>query len=118
MSQALLLCFRLQDTKAAVVNNTAAATVRQLVIFVFDKVSAEDTQGGGVRRPGREHPPLGANGGGIEESSAVLFTLDPPHRSMLTGCGRLGTLPPSQCASKIIRAGAHRIDPAQSRAPV
>lgn len=39
-----MVCFRLQDSKAMVVNNTAAATLRQLVIFVFDKVTKEDTQ--------------------------------------------------------------------------
>lgn len=43
--QALLICFRLQDSKIVVVNNTAAATLRQLVIFVFDKVAKEDTLG-------------------------------------------------------------------------
>ncbi|KAI8971243.1 hypothetical protein BDB01DRAFT_811861 [Pilobolus umbonatus] len=42
LAEALLICFRLQDSKVAVVNNTAAATLRQLVIFVFDKVSKED----------------------------------------------------------------------------
>jgi hypothetical protein len=41
-SQALLICFRLQDSKVVVVNNTAAATLRQLVIHVFDKVTKED----------------------------------------------------------------------------
>ncbi|RCI02023.1 hypothetical protein CU098_003406, partial [Rhizopus stolonifer] len=44
LAEALLVCFRLQDSKAMVVNNTAAATLRQLVIFVFDKVTKEDTQ--------------------------------------------------------------------------
>jgi hypothetical protein len=39
-----LICFRLQDSKIVVVNNTAAATLRQLVIFVFDKVAKEDSQ--------------------------------------------------------------------------
>jgi hypothetical protein len=32
----------LQDSKVVVVNNTAAATLRQLVIHVFDKVAKED----------------------------------------------------------------------------
>lgn len=39
-----MICFRLQDSKIVVVNNTAAATLRQLVIFVFDKVAKEDDQ--------------------------------------------------------------------------
>lgn len=42
--KALLICFRLQDSKIVVVNNTAAATLRQLVIFVFDKVIKEDNE--------------------------------------------------------------------------
>ncbi|KAI9013095.1 hypothetical protein BC832DRAFT_279766 [Gaertneriomyces semiglobifer] len=42
LAEALLLCFRLQETKSPIVNNTAAATVRQLVTFVFDKFAAED----------------------------------------------------------------------------
>ncbi|KAG1571611.1 hypothetical protein G6F50_004463 [Rhizopus delemar] len=45
LAEALLICFRLQDSKAMVVNNTAAATLRQLVIFVFDKVTKEDALG-------------------------------------------------------------------------
>lgn len=39
-----MICFRLQDSKVVVVNNTAAATLRQLVIYVFDKVTEEDKQ--------------------------------------------------------------------------
>ncbi|KAJ2961960.1 hypothetical protein NQZ79_g2896 [Umbelopsis isabellina] len=42
LAEALLICFRLQDSKVVVVNNTAAATLRQLVIHVFDKVTKED----------------------------------------------------------------------------
>ncbi|KAI9487745.1 MAG: hypothetical protein EXX96DRAFT_615499 [Benjaminiella poitrasii] len=44
LAEALLICFRLQDSKTIVVNNTAAATLRQLVIFVFDKLAKEDAQ--------------------------------------------------------------------------
>ncbi|CAO3644476.1 unnamed protein product [Cunninghamella echinulata] len=44
LAEALLICFRLQDSKVIVVNNTAAATLRQLVIYVFDKVTEEDKQ--------------------------------------------------------------------------
>ena len=40
--QALLLCFRLQESRIAVVSSTAAATLRQLVMFVVDKVVDED----------------------------------------------------------------------------
>lgn len=39
--QALLLCFKLQESRIAVVSSTAAATLRQLVMFVVDKVVDE-----------------------------------------------------------------------------
>ncbi|XP_044716162.1 guanine nucleotide exchange factor [Hirsutella rhossiliensis] len=39
---ALNVCFILQSSKNAIVNNTAAATLQQLVVSVFDKVVAED----------------------------------------------------------------------------
>lgn len=42
MQQALLLCFKLQESRIAVVSSTAAATLRQLVMFVVDKVVDED----------------------------------------------------------------------------
>ncbi|KAG0005765.1 hypothetical protein BGZ65_010239, partial [Modicella reniformis] len=47
LAEALLLCFRLQDSRVVFVNNTAAATLRQLVIYIFEKVGTEDlaTQG-------------------------------------------------------------------------
>ncbi|KAG0202741.1 hypothetical protein BGX28_004846 [Mortierella sp. GBA30] len=43
LAEALLLCFRLQDSRVVFVNNTAAATLRQLVIYIFEKVSDEDS---------------------------------------------------------------------------
>ncbi|RHZ78300.1 hypothetical protein Glove_166g199 [Diversispora epigaea] len=42
LAEALLICFRIQDSKVVVVNNTAAATLRQLVINIFEKVQEED----------------------------------------------------------------------------
>ena len=39
---ALNICFILQSSKNAIVNNTSAATLQQLVISVFDKVVTED----------------------------------------------------------------------------
>ncbi|KAH8829338.1 hypothetical protein DL96DRAFT_1668827 [Flagelloscypha sp. PMI_526] len=42
LGDALLLCFRLQESKIAVVSSTAAATLRQLVMFVVDKMVEED----------------------------------------------------------------------------
>ena len=40
--KALVLCFRLHFTKDSTTINTAAATVRQLVFVVFERVEAED----------------------------------------------------------------------------
>lgn len=37
LNTALLICFKLQESKVPMVNNTAAATLRQLVIVTFDK---------------------------------------------------------------------------------
>ncbi len=42
INEALLLCFKLQESRIAVVSSTAAATLRQLVMFVEDKMVAED----------------------------------------------------------------------------
>ncbi|KAF8879578.1 guanine nucleotide exchange factor in Golgi transport N-terminal-domain-containing protein [Infundibulicybe gibba] len=42
LGDALLLCFKLQESKTAVVSSTAAATLRQLVMFVVDKMVDED----------------------------------------------------------------------------
>ncbi|KII84914.1 hypothetical protein PLICRDRAFT_179240 [Plicaturopsis crispa FD-325 SS-3] len=44
LGDALLLCFKLQESRIAVVSSTAAATLRQLVMFVVDKVVEEDQQ--------------------------------------------------------------------------
>ena len=41
----LNICFVLQASKNVVVNNTASATLQQLLISVFDKVAAEDKAG-------------------------------------------------------------------------
>ncbi len=42
LASALNICFILQSSKNAIVNNTSAATLQQLVVSVFDKVVAED----------------------------------------------------------------------------
>ncbi|EPQ52984.1 hypothetical protein GLOTRDRAFT_139951 [Gloeophyllum trabeum ATCC 11539] len=44
LGDALLSCFKLQESRIAVVSSTAAATLRQLVMFVVDKVVDEDNQ--------------------------------------------------------------------------
>ena len=44
LAGALNVCTILQASKNAIVNNTAAATLQQLVVSVFDKVVAEDSK--------------------------------------------------------------------------
>ncbi|OCF31812.1 hypothetical protein I316_06619 [Kwoniella heveanensis BCC8398] len=39
LGNALLLCFKLQDSRVSVVSSTAAATLRQAVMSIFDRVS-------------------------------------------------------------------------------
>ncbi|PKS11361.1 hypothetical protein jhhlp_003123 [Lomentospora prolificans] len=43
---ALNICFILQASKNAIVNNTSAATLQQLIVSVFDKVAVEDKSPG------------------------------------------------------------------------
>ncbi|XP_015915930.1 protein MON2 homolog isoform X2 [Parasteatoda tepidariorum] len=42
LAKAIVLCFRLHFTKNSTTNNTASATVRQLVSAVFERIAAED----------------------------------------------------------------------------
>jgi hypothetical protein len=42
LSTVLQICSSLQNTKNFAVSNTAAATLQQLVILVFDRVASED----------------------------------------------------------------------------
>ncbi|XP_072341125.1 protein MON2 homolog isoform X2 [Scyliorhinus torazame] len=44
LAKAIVLCFRLHFTKDNITNNTAAATVRQVVTVVFERMDAEDEQ--------------------------------------------------------------------------
>jgi hypothetical protein len=44
LAGALNICSVLQASKNGMVNNTAAATLQQLVVAVFDKVVAEDSE--------------------------------------------------------------------------
>ncbi|WYZ41171.1 hypothetical protein EsH8_V_000066 [Colletotrichum jinshuiense] len=65
---ALNICFILQTSKNAIVNNTSAATLQQLVVSVFDKVVTEDKAGS----PG---PPAGeapTGDGTVELRAAAL----------------------------------------------
>ncbi|XP_076369562.1 mon2 homolog, regulator of endosome-to-Golgi trafficking isoform X2 [Tachypleus tridentatus] len=43
LAKALVLCFRLHFTKNSTTNNTASATVRQLVAVVFERLQTEDS---------------------------------------------------------------------------
>lgn len=42
VGEVLLLCFKLHDSKLAAVASTAAATLRQMVVFMFEMVMRED----------------------------------------------------------------------------
>uniref|UniRef100_A0AAR2LKM8 Protein MON2 homolog n=1 Tax=Pygocentrus nattereri TaxID=42514 RepID=A0AAR2LKM8_PYGNA len=53
LSKAIVLCFRLHFTKDNITNNTAAATVRQVVTVVFERMVAEDEKFKGMA----EQPP-------------------------------------------------------------
>ncbi|XP_061085397.1 protein MON2 homolog isoform X2 [Conger conger] len=57
LSKAIVLCFRLHFTKDNITNNTAAATVRQVVTVVFERMVAEDEQHKGIA----EQPPVPGN---------------------------------------------------------
>ena len=54
LSSILHLCFRLQDSKIQVVSSTAAATVRQAVMIVFEKVAEEDRILDGIKEGGED----------------------------------------------------------------
>lgn len=41
MVKALLLCFKLHESRVSVVSSTAAATLRQAVMLVFDRISLD-----------------------------------------------------------------------------
>lgn len=65
---ALNICFILQSSKNAIVNNTSAATLQQLVVSVFDKVVTED-------KAGSESPSVGeapTQEGTVQLRSAAL----------------------------------------------
>lgn len=42
LAKSLVLCFRLHFTKNPITNNTASATIRQLVSVTFERVQNED----------------------------------------------------------------------------
>uniref|UniRef100_A0A671Z0C4 Protein MON2 homolog n=1 Tax=Sparus aurata TaxID=8175 RepID=A0A671Z0C4_SPAAU len=58
LSKAIVLCFRLHFTKDNITNNTAAATVRQVVTVVFERMVAEDERFKGIVE---QQPPVQGN---------------------------------------------------------
>ncbi|KAH6701147.1 hypothetical protein VD0002_g2645 [Verticillium dahliae] len=58
---ALNICFILQTSKNAIVNNTSAATLQQLVVSVFDKVVTEDRTAPADGPPAGEAPTADAD---------------------------------------------------------
>lgn len=44
LASTLSICSSLQTSKNPIINNTAAATLQQLVVSVFDKVASEDSK--------------------------------------------------------------------------
>ncbi|KAG6852839.1 hypothetical protein C0991_008678, partial [Blastosporella zonata] len=89
LGDALLLCFKLQESKIAVVSSTAAATLRQLVMFVVDKMVVEDTAGevdaaqlSQVRLPNGTTKPLGPSAMdafSVFEDLCLLANSEKPH---------------------------------------
>ncbi|RXN00212.1 Protein MON2-like [Acipenser ruthenus] len=67
LSKAIVVCFRLHFTKDNITNNTAAATVRQVVTVVFERMVAEDERHKGII----EQPPA-VQGNSNRRSSSTL----------------------------------------------
>jgi hypothetical protein len=42
IGKALLICSELQGSKTGIIHSSAAATLQQLVVAIFDKVAVED----------------------------------------------------------------------------
>ena len=77
LSNTLMLGFRLHEgSKVAVVSSTAAATLRQSVMAVFDKVKEEDAVLDGIKGGGEEAAalaPLAAMSLDLPDGSVTLF---------------------------------------------
>ncbi|KAJ1650884.1 Endocytosis and vacuole integrity protein [Dispira simplex] len=90
LSQALTLCCRLQESKIVVVNNTAAATLRQLVILVFEKVAKDSTQISPVQQGTQtesSHPltPTATDAKAVFEDLCLVTSGSPPKFITATG---------------------------------
>ncbi|KAE8231547.1 hypothetical protein CF326_g3433 [Tilletia indica] len=80
LSATLLLCFKLQDSRVSVVSSTAAATLRQAVMTIFEKVATEDTVLDGIKDGGEDAAaaaPLAAMTVSLPDSEHGSVTLFP-----------------------------------------
>ncbi|KAE8208689.1 hypothetical protein CF335_g221 [Tilletia laevis] len=80
LSATLLLCFKLQDSRVSVVSSTAAATLRQAVMTIFEKVAAEDNVLDGIKDGGEDAAaaaPLAAMTVSLPDSEHGSVTLFP-----------------------------------------
>ncbi|WVF67919.1 hypothetical protein IAT40_002681 [Kwoniella sp. CBS 6097] len=67
LGNALLLCFKLQDSRVSVVSSTAAATLRQAVMLIFERVS-----------------PSSSTSSANDETIPLTLPADPPHELLIT----------------------------------
>lgn len=58
VSDVFQICFKLSESKFPAVSNTAAATIRQLVVLVFEKVAVEDEKIGSALESSGSRPAL------------------------------------------------------------
>jgi hypothetical protein len=75
----LNICFILQSSKNAIVNNTSAATLQQLIVSVFDKVVEEDKNGSESPVVG-EAPILGGEAR-LRSAAMDAYRVSPSHMS-------------------------------------
>ncbi|GAB5573993.1 protein MON2 homolog isoform X2 [Prionailurus iriomotensis] len=98
LSKAIVLCFRLHFTKDNITNNTAAATVRQVVTVVFERMVAEDerhrdiieqpvlVQGNSNRRCVSTLKPCAKDAYMLFQDLCQLVNADAPYCLLVTEC--------------------------------
>ncbi|RXN01795.1 Protein MON2-like, partial [Acipenser ruthenus] len=84
LSKAIVVCFRLHFTKDNITNNTAAATVRQVVTVVFERMVAEDerhkaVQGNSNRRSSSTLRPCAKDAYMLFQDLCQLVNADAPY---------------------------------------
>ena len=84
LADALLVCFRLHESRIAVVSSTAAATLRQLVMFVVDKMAGESETAAlaDVQLPdgsSKALPPSARDAFAVFEDLCLLANSEKPH---------------------------------------